>query len=242
MWQSKGSPNPLSGKSLEKPSEQVETGTANLPEFDKSKYSVNDPASIWVIANKGRKLPSSYVPSPLVTPDVAVRDSGSRMREDAARALEKMFADAKQENLPLRITSGYRSYSYQVSVYNYYVATQGQLETDRTSARPGHSEHQTGLAVDISPSSRKCELDQCFAATPEGKWVAANAHKYGFIIRYPEDKESLTGYTFEPWHIRYVGLELAEKIYESNQTLEQFFGLPNYGDYPQNIYYLASGN
>ncbi len=109
---------------------------------------------------------------------------------------------------------------------------QGKAVADTQSARPGFSEHQTGLAADIEPASRTCEVQECFGDTPEGQWVAANAYKYGFVIRYPKDMQHVTGYIYEPWHVRYVGKKLAEQMHkEGVATLEQFFGLENAPDY-----------
>src|SRR5690606_37608630 len=132
----------------------------------------------------------------------------------------------------MQIQSAYRSYGVQVNVYNGWVNQLGQAGADLTSARPGHSEHQTGLAVDISSVPAVCALDQCFADTPEGKWLAAHAHKWGFVLRYPNGKTSVTGYEFEPWHYRYVGVDLATAMHETGiRTLEEFFGLPAAPDY-----------
>ena len=213
--------------------------------FNKKQYSINDPSSLWVIVNKGRVLPSAYVPSNLVTPDVPLRLSASssemHVRADTAQALQAMFTAASSQGIKLMLASGYRSYTEQVGLYNGYVAGQGQAAADLSSARPGHSEHQTGLAADVEPASRTCEVEQCFDATPEGQWLAANTHKYGFIIRYQKGQESLTGYEYEPWHIRYVGIALAAQIKASGQTLEQFFDLPAYADYSANSYQLKSG-
>lgn len=221
-------------ESKQKPSSETER-------FDKSKHSLEDPASLWVVVNKGRKLPASYVPADLVTPAVRIRSgSEAKLRADAARALEQMFSAAKSQGLTLMVTSAYRSYNYQRGIYSNYLKTQGQAYTDATSARPGHSEHQTGLAADISPGSRKCELDTCFADTPEGIWTAKNVHAYGFIIRYPEGKQEITGYSFEPWHLRYVGPELAQQINSSGKTLERFFDLTLFPTYPAKIYQLSA--
>jgi len=205
--------------------------------FDKQRFSLTDPASPWVIANKHRPLqPKSYAPDDLVVPDIPLRlDTSSeemKLRKPAAEALKEMYDAAKADGLTLMVSSGYRSYNYQVNLYNYYVKQQGQATADSQSARPGYSEHQTGLAVDVEPSSRKCEVETCFAETPEGQWVAANAYKYGFVVRYPENAQNITGYIYEPWHIRYVGKALAAEIHkQGNPTLEQFFGIeaaPNY--------------
>lgn len=210
---------------------------AGKEQFNKKQYSLTDPSSIWVIANKHNPLqPKTYAPSDLVTPDVPLRltngDAEMDLRKVAADALKEMFAAARQEGLNLQVSSAYRSYNYQVSLYNHYVDVQGRAIADSQSARPGFSEHQTGLAVDVEPASRKCEVEECFGDTPEGQWVAANAHKYGFIIRYPKDLQHITGYIYEPWHIRYVGTDLASEMHKQGAaTLEQFFGLEDAPDY-----------
>lgn len=205
--------------------------------FNKQKHSLNDPTSIWVIANKLRPLtPNNYAPDDLIAPSVPLRltakDNEMLMRNEVAHALESMFAAAKKDNLNLMVSSGYRSYGYQVGLYNRYVQQQGKAVADTQSARPGYSEHQTGLAVDVEPASRNCEIEECFGDLPEGKWVAANAYKYGFVVRYPQEKQNITGYIYEPWHIRYVGKELSGEVRkQGNPTLEQFFGLPDAPDY-----------
>jgi len=225
------------------PSSTVSKGSQNS--FDRTQYSINDPASLWAIVNKGRALPSDYTPANLVTPNVPPRLSASssemHVRADTATAMETMFSAATSQGIKLMLASGYRSYSEQVGLYNGYVAAQGQAAADASSARPGHSEHQTGLAADVEPFSRTCEVEQCFETTPEGEWLAANSYKYGFIIRYPKGEDNLTGYEYEPWHIRYVGVALATQIHQTGQTLEQFFGLPNYAGYPTTSYQLQSG-
>ena len=209
----------------------------NKQGFDTKKYSLEDPSSPWVIANKQRPLdPASYQPSDLTSPDVPLRLAAGaeemQMRKEAAAAIEQMFADAKKDGLTLMVSSAFRSYDYQEGLYNTYVKQQGQAVADSQSARPGHSEHQTGWAVDVEPSSRKCEVEECFATTPEGKWVAENAYKYGFVIRYHEGKQDTTGYIYEPWHIRYVGKDLAAEVKkQGNPTLEEFFSLPKAPDY-----------
>ncbi|MBI2588608.1 M15 family metallopeptidase [Candidatus Saccharibacteria bacterium] len=210
------------------------TKPISSPGFNKKQYSVNDPASIWVVVNKGRILPADYVPANLV--------ENMNLRSEPATALKSLINGAAKDGLKLILVSGYRSYTSQKSVYDSYVATQGQAAADTFSARPGHSEHQTGLAADVGASSGKCQLDKCFGDTPEGQWLAANAYSYGFIIRYPQDKTSLTGYDFEPWHIRYIGIDLANEVNKTGQTLEQFFGLPAYSNYPADYYQLKTGS
>ena len=191
-----------------------------LPSFDKKKLSIDDPASIWVVANKKRALnPTSYIPTDLV----GVGGS-QQLRKEAADALVRLIDGARQEGLTIQPLSGYRSYSTQVTVYNNEVANYGQAVADSESARPGHSEHQTGLAIDVGGGG--CGIEDCFGTTKEGKWVAANAHTYGFIVRYTAGKESITGYRAEPWHIRYIGAELSTELHKENiLTLEEFFNL-----------------
>jgi zinc D-Ala-D-Ala carboxypeptidase len=198
--------------------------------FDKKRFSLTDPTSLWVVANKQHPLqPKTYAPSDLSVPKVPLRVPGNetmQLRAASAEALQTMFTAAKTSSINLMLSSGYRSYEYQVSLYNGYVQSQGQAAADIQSARPGYSEHQTGLAADVEPVSKKCELDVCFKDTPEGVWVAANAYKYGFIIRYPADKTAVTGYEFEPWHIRYIGVALAGEMHAAHvATLEEFFGV-----------------
>lgn len=214
------------------------------PSFDKHQYSIDQASSLWVVVNKGRILPASYVPANLVVPNVPLRLGAAseemHLRADTAAAMKTMFDAASAGGIHLMLASGYRSYSLQTSLYNGYVASQGKASADASSAHPGHSEHQTGLAADLEPASRTCEVEQCFDATPEGKWLAANAYKYGFIIRYQKNQENLSGYEYEPWHVRYVGTSLAAQIYANGQTLEQFFGLPAYTDYPASSFALRS--
>ena len=199
--------------------------------FNKQQYPIDEPGSIWWIVNKVRPLsPATYSPTDLVIPNVPLRsaagDSEMRLRKEAAAALEALVAAAKQEQISLLLASGYRSYQLQVAVYNANVQKYGQAGADKQSARPGTSEHQTGLAADIGAASRKCEIEQCFGDLPEGKWLAANAYKYGYIMRYPENKEAATGYEYEPWHYRYVGKGLAAELHAQNSvTLEEFFGI-----------------
>lgn len=211
------------------------TNTSNTPAgqtFDTKQHSLDDPASIWVIANKRRPLqPSNYTPNdltlPLVTLRLSAHDEEMQLRAPAATALEQLFAAAKTDGLYLMLSSAFRSYGYQKGLYNRYVQQQGQAVADTQSARPGYSEHQTGLAADIEPASRECEVEQCFADLPEGQWVAQNAYKYGFVVRYQKDQDQVTGYIYEPWHLRYVGKELAQELHnQSNPTLEVFFDLP----------------
>ncbi len=198
--------------------------------FDKSQHAIDQPGSLWWIVNKQRPLPKGYAPGDLATPDIPIRpNAGSDERQVSKKIiadLEAMVAAAEQAGLNLLLASGYRSYDLQVSVYNQNVRQLGQEGADKVSARPGTSEHQTGLAIDIGRTSNTCALDACFATIPAGKWIAAHAHEYGFIIRYPEGKQPVTGYEYEPWHLRYVGRALAAELKRTGaQTLEEFFDL-----------------
>jgi D-alanyl-D-alanine carboxypeptidase len=216
------------------PTKPKTTAAKTMPQqtdsFNKDQYSLTDPTSIWVIVNKQHPLqPADYVPPDLTVPNVPLADPGAanmQMRAVTATALEQMFAGAKQQGINLRVVSAYRSYSYQQSLYNGYVASSGQAVADAESARAGYSEHQTGLSVDIGATDGICDLSQCFGSTPEGEWLAANSYEYGFILRYTADKEAITGYEYEPWHFRYVGTSLSEEMHKTGiQTLEEFFGV-----------------
>lgn len=150
--------------------------------------------------------------------------------EEAFLQLCALFSDAKAAGYGLKVASGYRSFADQRYIYNGYVAANGQAAADRFSARPGHSEHQSGLAFDVNHPDSK-QLLTAFGDSPVGIWIAESAHRYGFIIRYPKEKESLTGYMYEPWHLRYVGEELAAALYESGLSLEEYFGISSvYGE------------
>lgn len=187
--------------------------------FDKRQFSIDDPASLWVVVNKLRPVnPQDYAAPDLV--DVPVEHVFAPMlRAEASGQLVAMFQAFQAETgLAMQSQSAYRSYQSQVSVYG---------GNDQLTARPGFSEHQTGLAMDISALPAKCSLQICFADTPQGQWLAANAYRFGFILRYPDGLTDITGYQFEPWHYRYVGVELATEMHDTGiQTLEQFFGLP----------------
>jgi len=195
------------------------------PTFNKSLYPIDQASSLWVVVNKTRPLnPVNYVPA-LAALNLP---GGGQMRPEAAAALQRMFADYQaQTGDHFTVVSPYRSYTTQVSVYNGWVTRLGKAQADRQSARPGYSEHQTGLAVDVDTA-----VSQSFGATAPGKWIAANSWQYGFIVRYPDGLEPVTGYEYEPWHLRFIGPELATEMHTTGvQTLEQFFGLPDAPDY-----------
>lgn len=191
--------------------------------------TVTDPESVEVVVNKQRKLPENYKPDDLVVPDVPFSFDGwnekKQLREPAARALEQLFQAAEKEGLHLVAVSGFRSFERQQIIYNNNVNANGEEHANQFSARPGHSEHQTGLAMDVSSATVSFHLIQSFGETPEGKWLNDHAHEFGFIIRYPEGKSEITGYAYEPWHLRYTGKELATEMYNNQVTMEEFFGL-----------------
>lgn len=192
---------------------------------------ITNPSSYDAVMNKERNLPSDYIPEDLVTlsvPTCLKNPEVNQLRKAASDALSKLFEDAKEEDLKLVARSGYRSYNTQLGLYNSIVNKYGQDYADKYSAKPGQSEHQTGLAIDITSESVSLQLEDTFGETIEGIWVKENAHKYGFIIRYPKDKESITGYEYEPWHLRYLGETLATKVYESGLTLEEYFLSPSH--------------
>ena len=164
-----------------------------------------------LIANKKYPLPEDFNPGE---------------NAEARAAFEQMATDAKALGFDLVAFSGFRSYEYQTTLYNNYVNRDGKEAADRYSARPGHSEHQTGLAFDIGEKSREdLWLTAEFGETPAGKWLADNAYKYGFILRYPEGKEDVTGFMYEAWHFRYLGVEKATEVKQTGLTLEEYLSV-----------------
>ena len=195
--------------------------------FYENVITVSNGDSKLVLVNKNYALDSSYAPSDLVLPNVLAlgheQNKTIYLREEASQHLEQLFSAAEQEaGLIFLARSGYRSYETQVSLYQRYVDQNGQEAADRFSARAGHSEHQTGLAIDVTADSVNGQLTTEFGKTAEGIWLKDNAHRFGYIIRYLEGRESETGYQYEPWHIRYVGVEAATEIYQNNWILEQY--------------------
>ena len=170
------------------------------------------------LVNRQHAISKFYVPP---TRKVEGPGMSQTMRDDAAAALEEMFAAAKADGINLSIVSGYRSYSKQSTIYSRKKASQGQESADRVSARPGTSEHQLGLAMDLARKGSS-QLNTSFGKTKEGQWVSANAHRFGFIVRYLEEYEDVTGYMYEPWHVRYVGVDHAAELYESGLPMEMY--------------------
>lgn len=198
-----------------------------------------DPKSFTVYVNKEYSLPTDYVPLDLVVPNINFEPdaSGERtfMQKKAAQAIENLFAAALEDDCALYAISGYRSYERQKEIFQNNIIFRGKKHTLKYSAAPGTSEHQTGLSMDVSSKSINYKLSTSFAYSSEGKWLADNAYKFGFIIRYPKNQIDLTGYAYEPWHIRYVGEDLAAYLYTKDITLDEYYNYtPSEGfDYEQ---------
>lgn len=194
---------------------------AAVPESD-----VDTSSSTDAVVNKQRPLdPEDYAPAPLE--DI----EGQQLREDAAGAASEMLAQMRAEGIEVSITSAYRSFDEQVTTYQHWVDVNGQETADTISARPGHSEHQTGLVMDLADGSG-CDLQECFADTEAAQWAAEHAHEHGFVLRYPQGGEDVTGYAYEPWHYRYVGPQRAQQFVDSGAlTLEEFYGTGAAPDY-----------
>lgn len=195
-----------------------------------AQYSTADPSNLWILVDKAHPLsPLTYTPVDLVVPTIPLRtnitNDEQQLAAPAAKALESLDAAAKQQGIIINLQSGYRSYSFQQNLYSYYVKTQGQNAANMYSAKPGYSEHQTGLAADLGDGSdSSCDIQECFSSTAAGVWLSANSYKFGFILRYSKGLESVTGYAYEPWHYRYVGSDLAQRMHASSTaTLEQEF-------------------
>ena len=188
--------------------------------FYKNIKKIKNPENILVLVNKNNKLNENYIPNDLKKISLEYSTEDKYLREEAKLAFEKLSKDAKKKNYTIIAASAYRSFNYQEKLYNYYIETKGIEYADLCSARPGHSEHQTGLAVDVMGSNH--DYDN-FEESIEFNWMKNNSHKYGFILRYPKGKEKITGFKYEPWHYRYVGTKVATIIYENNITLEEYY-------------------
>lgn len=189
-------------------------------DFYKNIKQVKNPGQIDVLVNKNYKLSHTYMPSDLEPVNITYAHENKYLRHDAKVAYEKMAEQAKKEGYQIILVSAYRSYSYQKELYQHYIKTSGKNYADRCSARPGHSEHQTGLALDIMGENNDYNL---FEQTKEFTWIQQNAHKYGFILRYPNNKTDITGFKYEPWHYRYVGRKLALELKNKSITLEEYY-------------------
>ncbi|ASK61445.1 carboxypeptidase [Virgibacillus phasianinus] len=207
----------------------VKPGKGSVPISNPNKSVVVDnPTDMLVLVNKSHALPDGYIPEDLIAPNVRfpfTEDLPKRyMRKEAAHALEDLFKAGDQAGIDLYAQSGYRSYDRQVALFTAYVERDGEDAANKYSARPGESEHQTGLTMDVTSPDINFNLNTSFAKTDEGKWVKAHAHEFGFIIRYPKGKEAITKYQYEPWHLRYVRKEVATVIHEKDITLEKYLG------------------
>ena len=202
------------------PTPSLLASSSPQPSRQPQERDLSSPSSLTVLVNKQNPLsPLSY------EPDDLANLVGVPLRQPAAQAAQKMFADAAAEGVFMQALSGYRSYSTQESTYASWVAQQGQDYADTASARPGYSEHQTGLALDIGTGTG-CDLQPCFKDTSAARWVADRAHLYGFVVRYPWWEHETTGYWYEPWHLRYIGPEEAENFKKSGSaTLEDYWAV-----------------
>lgn len=200
----------------------VNIGIDNSFYTNVSNISNDDSHKIDVLVNKYHKLPDDFIPTNLKLIKGSCTKGGGAyvyMTEEASTAFEKMCEDAEAENLYIRASSGYRSIADQRYIYNNYVRDDGVANADTYSARPSYSEHNTGLALDFATGKLSYDVIE---GSPEAAWVDNNSYKYGFIVRYPKNKTFITGYIYEPWHIRYLGIELATKIHEQNLTYEEY--------------------
>lgn len=212
--------------------EEVGEGTVRSTAPQSVQGQTHEPAAdrsseYLILVNKDHGLGEDYKPEDLqkVKSVSTDRDPAyQKLRKKAAAAFNKLTAAAKKKGFTLCLTSGFRSYAYQRVLYEQYINEDGKSRAEQYSARPGYSEHQTGLCADVTSPSVNGQLVQAFGGTEEGKWLEKNAYRYGFIIRYPKGKDDITGYEYEPWHIRYVGREAAEEIYKKELTLEEYLG------------------
>lgn len=196
--------------------------------FNNTEYSIDSPESPWIVVNKKRPLmPISYAPARFQTPK-AFNPSNVRLARPAAIAYVALATAAKAAGAGiLQLNSGYRSYESQKAIHKADVAKFGLKVGENLAARPGYSEHQTGLAADVAAPAQGCTIRVCFGTTNMGKWLAKNSWRYGFIVRYPEGKTSITGYQYEPWHLRFVDVPLATELQRRKQSvLETYWGLP----------------
>lgn len=190
-----------------------------------------DTNSLLVLANKKHPLPEGYIPPDLVDAGIPCTNGSATMRAEAAQALQQMYQAAANDGVALAISSAYRGESYQATLYNNYVAQYGQAEADTISSRPGYSDHQTGLAADFVEGGAY-DLQESFENTASGIWLRTNAHLYGFIMRYPKGKAAITGYDYEPWHYRYIGVANATNVYNVDvfESFEEYYNVSG-GDY-----------
>lgn len=210
----------------------TETAAPAATEAPAARLDLDSGASLQVLVNKRRPLvPVDYQPQ--LVPVSIAQDGDEAVRPEADAALVQLSAAMQAEiGEGVHVFSSYRSFSRQTQLYNGYVAQYGQAQADTTSARPGHSEHQTGLAVDVVGTGGACRLDTCFGGTAAGRWIAEHAWEHGFIVRYPDGLEGITGYHYEPWHLRFVGVDVATAMHAGGfATFEEYAGTGSAPDY-----------
>lgn len=215
------------------PEKTSESYTPSVSRIDGESSEFYNTDSLLVVANKKHRLPEGYEPADLAYPWVDFTGGKQTMRWEAAEAIEKMFEAADNDGVHLLLQSGYRSAAYQNELYSYYEGQYGTARADAISSRPGYSDHQTGLAADIGSSTRSdLDLTQDFIDTVEGQWLYNHAHEYGFIMRYPVGKQDITGYAYEPWHYRYIGVSEAKalKSADPDMSFEEYYNVAG-GDY-----------
>ncbi len=207
------------------PSIEVTPSPTPIPTPTPVVYDTTSNDSLYRIVNEDHPIDEDYVPENLVTLDSSkIRVSNVfSLREDAYNDLLELYQAASSVGYKMRIISAYRSYSEQVTLYDYYQKNYGTSWAEQIDDKPGLSEHQLGLSIDVGIANGYCDLNACFANTSLYTWLKENAYQYGFIERYPQNKQDITGVIYSPWHYRYVGKEMAEKIYQSNLTMEEYF-------------------
>lgn len=222
---SPASPPPQRTKTPHKTDRQAITLKIGATRVTPLQEDYMEDSSLWRLVNKTNPLTDSqYEPHEMTKAPIAIRP-GLREDEQSLRTilvpdLRAMVKQAATDGVELTLGSGYRSPALQKFFFDNYAARDGIEAANKYSALPGQSEHQTGLAMDFASGDMSCYLEQCFAETPAGSWLARHAHSYGFILRYTRDGEKTTGYQFEPWHYRYVGKELATALHDNNMLLE----------------------
>ena len=194
--------------------------TKDIDFFYKKVKDIKNPDSLMVLVNKLNRLQSNYVPHDLEQISLNYATNNKFLRKEAKENFEKLSSDAKKIGYSIIAVSAYRDYDYQENLFNNYVKEKGENYALKCSAKAGHSEHQTGLSVDVMGSNN--DYDQ-FEKSKEFDWMKNNSYKYGFILRYPKGKEYITGFKYEPWHYRYVGKDIASIIYTEGITLEEYY-------------------
>jgi D-alanyl-D-alanine carboxypeptidase len=204
--------------------------------FNSHQYSLSEPSSIWVIFNKQRPIENkNYIPPGLVSPKVLISTQSEYgallLQHSVSNALTDMFNEASKEKISLALIGGYHSLMYQTSIYTGQLFSKADPSKYSNVFKPGYDETQAGLSAAIGAKNNSCNKETCFASTHEGIWLYKNAYKYGFIVRYPNNHQSSTGIEYEPWLYRYVGNQLAAKLYNNKQSMEEFFSLPSAVNY-----------